>query len=423
MAKIEGSINIAGDKSLSHRAVMLCSLANGISNIRNILISGDTKATINIFKQLGVEIKEKNVNEVEIRGVGLHGLKQPKEALDAINSGTTARLLTGLLSKQKFKSELTGSKQLIKRPMDRVVKPLLENGAVIKDSDGRLPIYFEPSDYEFENINSTKPSAQVKSSFLLASLYHENFPTTITEETSTRDHTERMLNLMGVNTVRLGNSVTIEPTKNLSSLDYTIPGDPSSASFLIALGLMKSNKLVIKDILLNERRIGFLKILKKMNADISIENLEIRNNESVGDIHVKKSKLTSIQICKEDVSDMVDEFPIFTLLASQASGVTTVSGAEELRLKESDRIKSMEKFISTLGGSIEVKEDGFMIPGEQKLNPGIVETFDDHRIAMTGVIANIAINPGITSDNIECISDSYPSFFEDLHKIGASYDY
>ena len=423
MAKIEGSINIVGDKSLSHRAVMLCSLANGISNIRNILISGDTKATINIFKQLGVEIKEINVNEVEIHGVGLHGLKQPKEALDAINSGTTARLLTGLLSKQKFKSELTGSKQLIKRPMDRVVKPLLENGAVIKDSDGRLPIYFEPSDYEFENINSTKPSAQVKSSFLLASLYHKNFPTTITEETPTRDHTERMLNLMGVNTVRLGNSVTIEPTKNLSSLDYTIPGDPSSASFLIALGLMKSNKLVIEDILLNERRIGFLKILKKMNADISIENLEMRNNESVGDIHVKKSKLTSIQISKEDVSDMVDEFPIFTLLASQASGVTTVSGAEELRLKESDRIKSMEKFISTLGGSIEVKEDGFMIPGEQKLNPGIVETFDDHRIAMTGVIANIAINPGITSDNIECISDSYPSFFEDLHKIGASYDY
>ncbi len=186
MPKIEGSINIVGDKSLSHRAVMLCSIAKGISNIRNILISGDTKATINIFKQLGVEIKEKNVNEVEIRGVGLHGLKQPKEALDAINSGTTARLLTGLLSKQKFKSELTGSKQLIKRPMDRVVKPLLENGAVIKDSDGRLPIYFEPSDYEFENINSTKPSAQVKSSFLLASLYHENFPTTITEETPTR---------------------------------------------------------------------------------------------------------------------------------------------------------------------------------------------------------------------------------------------
>ena len=159
MAKIEGTLNIVGDKSLSHRAVMLCSLANGISNIRNILLSGDTKATINIFKQLGVEIKEKNGNQVEIRGVGLHGLKQPKEALDSINSGTTARLLTGLLSKQKFKSEMTGSKQLIKRPMDRVVIPLVEKGAVIKDSEGKLPICFEPSDYEFENINSTKPSA------------------------------------------------------------------------------------------------------------------------------------------------------------------------------------------------------------------------------------------------------------------------
>ena len=218
-------------------------------------------------------------------------------------------------------------------------------------------------------------------------------------------------------------SISVEPIKNLRSLDYTIPGDPSSASFLVALGLMKSNKLVIKDILLNERRIGFLKILKKMNAEISIENLEMRNNESVGDVHVKKSKLTSIQINKEEVSDMVDEFPIFTLLASQASGITTVNGVEELRLKESDRIKSMEKFISVLGGTMEVNEDGFTIPGEQKLNSGIVETFDDHRIAMTGVIANIAINSGITSDNIECISDSYPSFFEDLQKIGASYDY
>ena len=420
--KIEGTLSIVGDKSLSHRAVILCSLASGVSRIKNILLSGDTKATIQIFRQLGVEINEINNNEVEVHGVGLHGLRQPEGPLNAVNSGTTARLLTGLLSKQNFKSELTGSTQLIKRPMKRIVKPLSEKGAAIKDTKGKLPINFEPKDYKFESIYSDKPSAQVKSGFLLASLYHDESPTTVTEELPTRDHTERMLNLMGVNTVRLGNSITIEPVSSLRSINYTVPGDPSSAAFLIALGLMKSEKLIIKDVLLNERRIGFLKILKRMNAKISIENLEVRDNESVGDIHVSKSTLSSVEINKEDVSDMVDEFPIFTLLATQAKGVTTVIGAGELRIKESDRIESMENFIQSLGGDIEVNPDGFKVNGLQKLKSGQIKTFEDHRIAMTGVIANLAINNGIKPDNINCISDSYPSFFSDLEKIGANYD-
>ena len=349
-------------------------------------------------------------------------MRQPEGPLNAVNSGTTARLLTGLLSKQNFKSELTGSTQLIKRPMKRIVEPLSEKGAAIKDTMGKLPINFEPKDYKFESIYSDKPSAQVKSGFLLASLYHDESPTTVTEELPTRDHTERMLNLMGVNTVRLGNSITIEPVSSLRSINYTVPGDPSSAAFLIALGLMKSEKLIIKDVLLNERRIGFLKILKRMNAKISIENLEVRDNESVGDIHVSKSNLSSVEINKEDVSDMVDEFPIFTLLATQATGVTTVVGAGELRIKESDRIESMENFIQSLGGDIEVNPDGFKVNGLQKLKSGQIKTFEDHRIAMTGVIANLAINNGIKPDNINCISDSYPSFFSDLEKIGANYD-
>ena len=349
-------------------------------------------------------------------------MRKPDGPLNAVNSGTTARLLTGLLSKQNFKSELIGSTQLIKRPMKRIVKPLIEKGAAIKDTNGKLPITFEPKDYKFENIYSDKPSAQVKSGFLIASLYHNDFPTTITEDLPTRDHTERMLNLMGVNTVRLGNSITVEPVSSLRSIDYTVPGDPSSAAFLIALGLMKSKKLIIKDVLLNERRIGFLKILKRMNAKISIENLEVRDNESVGDIHVSRSNLSSVKVDKEEVSDMVDEFPILTLLATQAKGVTTVSGASELRLKESDRIKSMENFIQSLGGNIEVNPEGFKVNGPQKLKSGQIKTFEDHRIAMTSVIANLAINKGIKPDNINCISDSYPSFFSDLKKIGANYD-
>ena len=336
-SRIVGEVNIVGDKSISHRAIILSSLASGKSMLSNVLISGDTKATINIFKNLGVEINEISNNQLEIHGVGLNGLNESKEPLNALNSGTTARLLIGLLSKQKFESDLIGSTQLNKRPMSRVIDPLVNEGAKISGNGGSLPIKIKPSDYSFENIHSTKPSAQVKSSFLLASLYHKA-PTTISEIVLTRDHTERMLSLMGVNIVRLGNTSTVAPINEITSIDYLVPGDPSSAAFLIAIGLLMSKKVVIKNVLLNERRIGFLKVLKRMNADILLENIENFQNEPVGDIVVKKSKLQGVTIDGSDVVDMVDEIPIFTLLASQAEGITKVIGAQELRVKESDRL-------------------------------------------------------------------------------------
>ncbi len=421
MNTMEGSINIIGDKSISHRTVILGSLATGVSKIKNILLSGDTLSTIKIFRQMGVKINNPSENYIEIEGVGLNGLQRPSEPLNAVNSGTTARLLTGILSKQKFESVLEGSPQLSKRPMERIIKPLSENGANIKDSDGKLPLIFTPSEYSFEHIHSHKPSAQVKSGLLLASLYHENFQTTITEETPTRDHTERMLSLMGVNLVRLGNSVTIEPKSRLQNIEYYVPGDPSSAAFLIAIGVLKSKELNIKNVLLNERRIGFLKILKKMNAEITIKDIQVQNNENIGTIVVKKSKLRGVTIEAKDVADMVDEFPVFTLLASQAEGNTVVEGAQELRHKESDRIMAMENFIINLGGEINTSSSGYKISGIQELQGGIIKTEEDHRIAMTGVVANICINSEIKIDNLDCISDSYPSFFSDLEKIGAEY--
>ena len=420
-SRIVGEVNIVGDKSISHRAIILSSLASGKSILSNVLISGDTKATINIFKNLGVEINEISNNQLEIHGVGLNGLNESKEPLNALNSGTTARLLIGLLSKQKFESDLIGSTQLNKRPMSRVIDPLVNEGAKISGTGGSLPIKIQPSDYSFENIHSTKPSAQVKSSFLLASLYH-NAPTTISEKVLTRDHTERMLSLMGVNIVRLGNTSTVAPINEITSIDYLVPGDPSSASFLIAIGLLKSKKVVIKNVLLNERRIGFLKVLKRMNADILLENIENFQNEPVGDIVVKKSKLQGVTIYGSDVVDMVDEIPIFTLLASQAEGITKVIGAQELRVKESDRLAAMENFINELDGEITTFEDGFEINGKQNLQSGVVETLEDHRIAMTAVVANICIDSQIKADNIDCISDSYPDFFYDLEKIGANYE-
>ena len=420
-SRIVGEVNIVGDKSISHRAIILSSLASGKSMLSNVLISGDTKATINIFKNLGVEINEISNNQLEIHGVGLNGLNESKEPLNALNSGTTARLLIGLLSKQKFESDLIGSTQLNKRPMSRVIDPLVNEGAKISGTGGSLPIKIQPSDYSFENIHSTKPSAQVKSSFLLASLYHKA-PTTISEIVPTRDHTERMLSLMGVNIVRLGNTSTVAPVNEITSIDYLVPGDPSSAAFLIAIGLLKSKKVVIKNVLLNERRIGFLKVLKRMNADILLENIENFQNEPVGDIVVKKSKLQGVTIDGSEVVDMVDEIPIFTLLASQAEGVTKVIGAQELRVKESDRLAAMENFINELDGEITTFEDGFEINGKQNLQSGVVETLEDHRIAMTAVVANICIDSQIKADNIDCISDSYPDFFYDLEKIGANYE-
>jgi len=419
--KVGGELELVGDKSLSHRCIMFSAIAEGTSKMTNLLNSGDTKATIDIFKELGVQIIEKDSNTFEVEGVGLRGLSKPNIELNALSSGTTARLLMGLLSKQNFESQLNGSDQLKRRPMKRIIDPLNECGAKIVSENNKLPVKILPSEYEFETVTTTKPSAQVKSALLLAALYNKNFPTTISELIPTRDHSERMLDLMGVNSFRLGNSITIQPVNFLKPINYKVPGDPSSAAFLLAIGVLISDKLVLKNILLNERRIGFIKTLKKMNADIRIENLQVVQNEPVGDIVVSKSELVGVDIDSSEVVDMVDEFPIFTLLASQAKGTTRVSGAEELRVKESDRIAAMAEFIIELGGTIKVFEDGFEINGDQDLKEGSVNTHDDHRIAMTAVVANICINRGIVANNIDCISDSYPSFFDDLSLIGADY--
>ena len=422
MQNIGGELELVGDKSLSHRCIMFSAIAEGKSKMTNLLNSGDTKATIGIFKELGVEIIEKDLNTFEVEGVGLNGLNKPTTELNALSSGTTARLLIGLLSKQNFETQLNGTDQLKRRPMKRIIEPLNAMGAKIISENDKLPVKIFPSDYEFEAITTTKPSAQVKSALLLAALYHKNFSTTISEVIATRDHSERMLDLMGVKSFRLGNSITIQPVNILNPINYNVPGDPSSAAFLLAIGVLVSDKLILKNILLNERRIGFIKTLKKMNANISIKNLQIIQNEPVGDIVVSKSELVGVNIDSSEVADMVDEFPIFTLLASQATGKTKVTGADELRVKESDRISAMAEFVTQLGGAIKVYEDGFEIIGAQKLNEGTVNTYGDHRIAMTAVVANICINKGIIPNNIDCISDSYPSFFDNLRLIGANYE-
>ena len=379
-------------------------------------MSEDTKATLKIIEQMGIDIKLNDT--VSIIGKGLNGLKEPKKDLNAMNSGTTARLLIGLLSKQNFSSTLIGSPQLNKRPMNRITDLLVQNGASINIKNSFLPINFKSSEYSFNFQNTLVPSAQVKSALIIASLYH-NEPTLIEETVATRDHTERMLIAMGANILRLGNTITVSPTNNLKPLNISIPGDISSGAFLIALGVLKGKEIILENMLINERRLGFVKILKRMGANIEIVNINEENNEVIGDIKVKKSTLNGTTVTKEEVADFIDEIPIFTFLASQASGITKLVGAEELKVKESDRLDVMKNFILELGGKIEVYDDGFEITGTQDLQDGFIKTFDDHRIAMTAIIANITLGKKIIPDNKECIKDSYPSFFKDLKELGA----
>ena len=414
---ISGEVTILGDKSISHRCIILGSLAEGESQFKNILISGDTTATIEIFRSLGVKIDLINGNTINIHGVGLKGLKEPTNDLDAKSSGTTARLLVGLLSRQNFSSRMIGSKQLMNRPMDRVIDLFTDSGAKIDSDKGKLPISFKPSSYSFHNIDTRVPSAQVKSAVILSSLYN-NEPTIVNEEILTRDHTERMLLAMGIELVRLGNSTTIPPVSKLNPLNMKVPSDTSSAAFLISLGVLKGEDLLLKNVLINERRLGFIKVLKRMNANIEIVNINEINNELVGDVSVSKSNLIGATIEPQEIADIIDEIPILTFLASQAQGKTKLTGAKELRIKESDRLENMKNFMECLNGEITMYEDGFEIKGVQDLDEGHINTEDDHRVAMTSIIANIALGKKILPDNTECIKDSYPTFFLDIESIG-----
>ena len=406
-----------GDKSISHRCVILGSLAEGESYFENILISGDTTATIEIFRSLGVKFDLIDENIIKIKGVGLNGLDEPKNDLDAKSSGTTARLLIGLLSRQNFSSRMIGSKQLMRRPMGRVIDLFTENGAKIDSDKGNLPITFTPSSYSFNNLDTRVPSAQVKSAVILSSLYN-NEPTIVNEEPLTRDHTERMLLEMAIELVRLGNTITIPPVSKLNPLNMKVPSDISSAAFLIALGVLKGDNLLLKNVLINERRLGFVKVLKRMNANIEILNIKETSNELVGDIKVSKSDLVATKIEPKEVPDIIDEIPILTFIASQAEGKTTLKGAQELRIKESDRLENMKNFIQSLNGEITMYDDGFEINGVQDLKEGTIATKDDHRVAMTAIIANITLGKKIIPDNTDCIKDSYPTFFIDIESIG-----
>ena len=416
----DSEISVPGDKSISHRALIFSAIADGVSHFTGFLSSNDCLATLEAFVKMGVKI-EHNDTDLIVHGVGLMGLKKSTTPIDLGNSGTAVRLLTGLLSAQKFDSVLIGDSSLSKRPMSRIIRPLKEMGAEIESCSGCLPIILMGN----KNISSILyemplASAQVKSSILLASLY-ANGETTIIEPNITRDHSERMLRVMKCSILNRDNKIIMKQPEKLQSLDMQIPGDFSSAAFLIAAFLISTkSSLILRDIGINSTRIGFLTIIKQMGAKIELSNIRSFGNEPVADIHLESSRLQGIDIDNPDlVSLSIDEFPIIFILAAYADGITRISGIDELRYKESDRIKTMCEGMQNLGVSIKEQKHGVTI-ANSKFNGGEVDSYGDHRIAMSFAVAAIGANNAIKIKDIENIDTSFPGFVNLMQGIGVA---
>ncbi len=418
VSKINGTITVPADKSITHRAIMLSSLATGKSYINNYLKSDDCLTTMNAFKQMGVQIEQKE-NCLIINGVGINGLKNPVKEIYAGNSGTTTRLLSGVLAGQMFSSTITGDASLSKRPMKRVIEPLSLMGVDIKAKENNfLPMTINPSG-KLKTINYVSPvaSAQVKSCVLFAGLYADGI-TTITEPIKSRDHSERMFKTFGADIFVDNLSVSIKKCNELYPQEITVPSDISSASFFIVAGLIVPNSNIkIVNVNINKTRDGILTVLKNMGAQIVLDNIRTISGEDVADIEIKTSKLISTSFDKEIVPSLIDEIPIIVLAATQAEGKTVISGAKELKVKESDRIHCVASQLNKMGADIQETDDGFIISGPTKLKGAIVDSFDDHRIAMMLSIAGLIAEGETEIVNSDCVKISFANFYDVLEQI------
>ena len=423
---IKGGINgtpiIPGDKSISHRSIIIPSISNGICEINNILKSEDVLHTLNAFKNMGVKIDEKQ-EKLIIYGKGLNSLHEAKNAIYLGNSGTSARLLTGLLSTQKFKSVLKGDSSLSKRPMKRISEPLNSMGAKIEVVNGSLPITINGKNLKPSHINLEIPSAQIKSGLLLASLYI-NGETKITENKITRDHTETMLKSFGANIdikqINKKKLITVVGQKELQSKNIDVPNDLSSSAFFIVAALINKNSyLTLKNINNNPTRNGILLALKKMGAKIIFKNQRKNNNEFICDIEVFSSELNGCDLGPEFADLMIDEYPILSIAASFANSPSTFRGLKELRFKESDRLKLILLNLKNCGVDCKVENDNLYInPSKNyKVNKNIIHTDFDHRIAMSFCVMGTRVGP-ITIDNEDSIKTSFPTFKHELNKLG-----
>ncbi|WP_318508572.1 3-phosphoshikimate 1-carboxyvinyltransferase [Bacillus sp. T3] len=415
---LSGEINIPGDKSISHRAVMFGAIANGTTTVTNFLLGDDCLSTISCFRKLGVVI-EQDVNTVTIYGKGLEGLTESSDILDVGNSGTTIRLLMGILAGRPFHNVLVGDHSIGRRPMTRVVKPLSLMGAKI---DGKKQGEFTPISIrggELTAMEYTLPvaSAQVKSSILFAGLQADG-TTTIHEPAKTRDHTERMIRQFGGKVESEGLTVTINGGQSLTASHVNVPGDISSAAFFLVAGaIVPNSKILLKNVGLNPTRTGIIDVMKAMGADITIVPNDSEQFEPTGDIIIKTSELVGTTIEGDMIPRLIDEIPILALLATQANGKTVIKDAHELKVKETNRIDTVVNELSKLGASIEATEDGMVICGKSTLNSGEVSSHGDHRIGMMLAVAALITKGEVILEDAEAISVSYPQFFQDLNNL------
>jgi len=413
---IKGELFLRGDKSISHRAVMFSAMADGISVIRNCSGSEDVSSTINCFEKLGCKF-EINGDQIKVTGKGFKGFAKPKTELYAGNSGTTARLISGILSAQNFESVITGDESLSQRPMKRIVEPLKLMGADISANEkGTLPIIIKPAVIKPVNYKLQVASAQVKSAILLCAI-HLDEESVIIEQTPTRNHTEKLLNLK-TQTTNEGTKIYASRKNYPQPFEITVPSDISSAAFFIVLALVtKDSEIIIRNVSLNETRTGVIKILRQMGGMIEIENEKEESGERTGDVRVYSSRLKNISIPKEIIPNIIDEIPIIAVAGIFAEGNFKIDNAKELRVKESDRIKSLCTNFIKAGLTVEEFEDGFELSGTVSNEEVMFESYGDHRIAMAfGVLSMLMKNGGVVND-FECAGVSNPQFVAQINNL------
>jgi 3-phosphoshikimate 1-carboxyvinyltransferase len=417
-AAVVGHIAVPGDKSISHRAVMVGAVGEGETTIRRFGRSADTEATIAAVRALGVAVDEDDVDTIRVHGVGLRGLREPPDPIDCGNSGTTLRLLAGLLAGQEGRFELTGDDSLRGRPVDRIAVPLTEMGARVETSGGKPPLMLE--DGELDGIRYELPvaSAQVKSCILHAGLYASG-RTTVVEPLATRDHTEIMLAAAGASVTRRPGRVSVGPAERLRLGELDVPGDFSAAApFVVAATLLPGSELTIHDVGLNPRRTRLLDVLERMGARITAFHRRRSGGEPVGDLVVQSAELVATTVKPEEVPLMVDELPLFALAAACARGESWVEGARELRVKETDRIETVTTSLRALGIRIQKRDDGFGVRGvPSRPKGGGMGSHGDHRIAMLGAIAGLVSREGVELKDPEAVAVSFPGFFELLDSV------
>ncbi len=411
---IKKTITIPGDKSISHRSVMLGSLANGTTHVHGFLTGEDCLSTIACFKKMGIEI-ELDGTDVTVHGKGLNGLKAPTETLDVGNSGTTLRLMTGILSAQPFSCTVTGDSSIQKRPMDRVEKPLKQMGAEITGQGGEkilAPLHITGHSLKGTHYTLPVASAQVKSAIILAGLYAEG-KTVITEPEATRDHTEIMLNHFGADIKRNGNDITVTPVKELYAKEIFVPGDISSAAYFMVLGAVcPDSDITIKNVGINPTRTGIITVLENMGANITLLNERTVSGEKVADINVKYTpSLKSTTVEGDIIPKLIDEIPVIAVAACFAEGTTVIKDAQELKVKESNRIKTVVNELKKFGADIEETDDGMIIKGKCSLKGAVCDSHNDHRIAMSMAVAGIMAEGSTTIKDSQCVDISFPTFF------------